>query len=286
MTGYGIVQAETEYYTLQAELKTLNSKFLDLTLRLPKELTAFEYQFREILSKGLVRGKANVTLELTPKEGMQGAVFNQEIFNKLFEELKNLAKGRGVSESDVFNSVMRQPEILQQSDNTTEVVEQSVALNLVKQVVAACNDFRVQEGNSLEEALRESVNAISKRLEEIKNIEPERTAAMRKRLTDSILEQSESEKIDENRFEQELIYYIEKLDINEELVRLKNHLMYFIETLEMPDSQGKKLGFIGQEMGREINTIGSKANDATIQRLVVEMKDELEKIKEQVLNVL
>ncbi len=286
MTGYGIVQAETEYYTLQAELKTLNSKFLDLTLRLPKELTAFEYQFREILSKGLVRGKANVTLELTPKEGMQGAVFNQEIFNKLFEELKTLAKGRGVSESDVFNSVMRQPEILQQSDNTTEVVEQSVALNLVKQVVAACNDFRVQEGNSLEEALRESVSAISKRLEEIKNIEPERTAAMRKRLTDSILEQSESEKIDENRFEQELIYYIEKLDINEELVRLKNHLMYFIETLEMPDSQGKKLGFIGQEMGREINTIGSKANDATIQRLVVEMKDELEKIKEQVLNVL
>jgi len=144
----------------------------------------------------------------------------------------------------------------------------------------------LQEGKSLEKALTDSITAIDDRLLEIKKIEPARTEAIRTKISDSVHEIIEKDKVDENRFEQELIYYIEKLDINEEFVRLKNHLEYFIESLSLPESQGKKLGFISQELGREINTIGSKANDVAIQRLVVEMKDELEKIKEQVLNIL
>lgn len=286
MTGYGISQTETEFYTIQAELKTLNSKFLDLSLRLPKELSAFEYLFRDILAKGLVRGKATIAFELTVKDGAHNSVYNADSFRKLFEELKVVSKGYDVKESDIFNNVLKLPEVLQQSDNNTQIISEQQALELVKNVAAKCNDFRVQEGKSLEKALQDSIKAIDARMNQIKTIEPARTATMRARILESMHELVESDKVDENRFEQELIYYIEKLDINEELVRLSNHLVYFEETLALPESQGKKLGFISQEIGREINTIGSKANDAAIQRLVVEMKDELEKIKEQVLNVL
>lgn len=286
MTGYGIGQTETEFYTVQAELKTLNSKFLDLSLRLPKELSAFEYLFRDILSKGLVRGKATITFELTIKDGAHNSVYNADSFRKLFEELKSVSRGYDVKESDIFNNVLKLPEVLQQSDNNTQIIDERQALELVKNVVSRCDEFRLQEGKSLEKALQDSIKAIDTRLDQIREIEPARTETMRTKILESMHELVESDKVDENRFEQELIYYIEKLDINEELVRLSNHLIYFIETLALPESQGKKLGFISQEIGREINTIGSKANDAAIQRLVVEMKDELEKIKEQVLNVL
>lgn len=286
MTGYGLVQIETEFYTLQAELKTLNSKFLDLSLRLPKELSAFEYQFRDILTKGLVRGKAVFSLEMTLKEGIQNSVYNNEIFQKLFKELKVVSERHDVSDSDIFNNVLKMPEVLRQSNVTLEIIDEKSALDLVKSLVEKCNEFRIQEGKSLEKALTDSITAIDDRLIEIKKIEPARTEAIRTKISESVHEIIEKDKVDENRFEQELIYYIEKLDINEEFVRLKNHLEYFVETLSLPESQGKKLGFISQELGREINTIGSKANDVAIQRLVVEMKDELEKIKEQVLNIL
>ena len=282
MTGYGLVQIETEFYTLQAELKTLNSKFLDLSLRMPKELSAFEYQFRDILTKGLVRGKAVFSLEMTLKEGNQNSVYNNEIFQKLFKELKVVSEAHDVCDSDIFNNVLKMPEVLRQSNVALEIIDEKSALDLIRSLVEKCNEFRLQEGKSLEKALTDSITAIDDRLQEIKKIEPARTEAIRTKISDSIHEIIEKDKVDENRFEQELIYYIEKLDINEEFVRLKNHLEYFVETLSLPDSQGKKLGFISQELGREINTIGSKANDVAIQRFVVEMKDELEKIKEQV----
>ena len=286
MTGYGLAQTENQTHSIQAELKTLNSKFLDLSLRLPKELSAFEYQIRDLLSKGLVRGKASFSMEMTLKEGVKSSVYNAIAFEELFAELKAVAKDKNVNESDVFNSVMKMPEVLQQSGKTIDVSDHSFVLNLVKEAIKKCNDFRTQEGDSLEKALLESISAIDTKMQEIKELEPMRAETIRARLSGNIQEIIDADKIDENRFEQELIYYLEKLDISEELVRLSNHLVYFNETLASPESQGKKLGFIGQEIGREINTIGSKANNASIQRLVVEMKDELEKIKEQVLNIL
>ncbi|MFY0651601.1 MAG: YicC family protein [Cyclobacteriaceae bacterium] len=286
MTGYGQIISENGSYTIQAELKTLNSKFFDLSLRLPKELSALEYNIRDILSKGLVRGKASFSLEIELQEGAQGSVYNADTFNALFKELKTLSNDYQVSEADIFNNVLKLPEVLQQTDASIDQIDEERALTMVQEVVGKCDAFRIQEGQSLETALMDSISSISGNLQLIKEHEPSRTQNIKARISDSMNDLIDKTKIDENRFEQELIYYIEKLDINEELVRLSNHLKYFEETIALPTSQGKKLGFIGQEMGREINTIGSKANDVTIQRLVVEMKDELEKIKEQISNIL
>ena len=286
MTGYGQAQVENGSFIIEAELKTLNSKFLDLSVRLPKEISSFEYKIRELLSKGLVRGKASFSLELTPKDGSQNAIYNQQAFNQFFSELKSLAEGLSISDADVFNNVLKVPEVLQQSEKADGLVEEKYAMDLVADVLSKCNEFRDQEGNSLEKALLECLFSIKKGLEDIKKIEPDRLTNIKSRITGSIEEFIGKDNIDENRYEQELIYYLEKLDISEELVRLATHIDYFEETIKLPESQGKKRGFISQEMGREINTIGSKANDALIQRLVVDMKDDLEKIKEQVLNVL
>lgn len=286
MTGYGLALTENETHSIQVELKTLNSKFLDLSIRLPKELSALEYQIRDLLSKGLVRGKASFTMEMSLKEGVKDSTYNEVAFQELFSELKSIAKGTDVTESDIFNSVMKMPEVVQQPQGSIDISDDLTLIDLVKEALKKCNDFRIQEGDSLEKALKDSISAIGNRMQKIKELEPKRTEAIRAKLSGNIQEIIDLDKIDENRFEQELIYYSEKLDISEELVRLKNHLTYFNETLASSESQGKKLGFIGQEIGREINTIGSKANDAGIQRLVVEMKDELEKIKEQVLNIL
>ena len=286
MTGYGIVLTENETHTFQAELKTLNSKFLDISLRIPKELSAFEYQIRDLLAKGLVRGKASFVLEMSLKEGVKNSSYNVKAFENLFSELKSMVKEMDVKESDIFNNVMKMPEVLQQSTVSINMSDDQIVLNLVKETIQKCNDFRIQEGDSIEKALKDSMLAIDARMNEIKELEPHRTETIRTKISGNIQEIIESDKIDQNRLEQELIYYLEKLDISEELVRLSNHLTYFNETLSLSESQGKKLGFICQELGREINTIGSKANNAGIQRLVVEMKDELEKIKEQVLNIL
>ena len=286
MTGFGAAVHDTDTHSLQAELKTLNSKFLDLSLKLPKELSHLEYEIREIITRGLVRGKVVFNLEMETKEGVQGVTYNAGAVRNLFNELKGIAKDHEVSDSDIFGSIMRMPEVMQQSAGVLSEKDEQGILKMAGSAVHKCNEFRTQEGKSLQTALEDSIEAIRQKQSAIKKLEPARTVVIKQRISDNLNELFDSDKVDTNRFEQEMIYYLEKLDINEELVRLDNHLKYFDETLANSESQGKKLGFISQEIGREINTIGSKANDAGIQRLVVEMKDELEKIKEQVLNVI
>ena len=212
---------------------------------------------------------------------------NQTVVANYYQELKQTADQLQAPDADIFRIVMMMPEVYHNVSDTEAIEEDwETVREAIQMAVNACNAFRTQEGAALETELKQYIGNISDALEKVNGRDPERVRRIKEKLTQQVQDFVESEQFDENRFEQELIYYIEKLDISEEKVRLRNHLDFFIETLELPASSGKKLGFIGQEIGREINTIGSKANDAEIQRLVVGMKEELEKVKEQVLNIL
>jgi len=285
MTGYGSVNHDDELVTFNIETKTLNSKFLDISLKFPKQIATFEIDIKNLITKHLVRGKVALSIEITPKPDIQQqAIINADLFEIYYSELKSISSGKNVSDDTLFDNVMKLTEISTQNDDSELAIDKDLLLGLCEQSLEKCNNFRVQEGNVLTKEFENNLESISNKLEEIISIDPVRIKNIKERISGNILECINPDKIDENRFEQELIYYIEKLDINEETSRLKNHLKYFKEVLNEPESQGKKLGFIGQEMGREINTIGSKANNSEIQKLVVDMKDELEKIKEQVLN--
>ena len=285
MTGYGSVNHDDELLTVNIEIKTLNSKFLDIALKLPKQLNAFDIEIKNLITKYLVRGKVSFGIEINHKSNLeQQKLINSQLFDQYFSELKSLVTGKSVSEDALFNNVLTLPEVIAKTDETDLVVDKKLIISLCEEALKNCSSFRGQEGKALENELNGSIKSIAGKLEEIIAIDPVRIKNIKERIAGNIAEYVASDKMDENRFEQELIYYIEKLDINEETSRLRNHLEYFNEVLMESESQGKKLGFISQEIGREINTIGSKANNADIQRLVVDMKDELERIKEQVLN--
>lgn len=285
MTGYGSSNLDNESLNISVETKTLNSKFLDISIKIPKQLSSYEPDIKNLITKHIVRGKVAFTIEIVSKPGQgQQSLVNKELVERYFTELKELNHGRNISDETLFSSIMNLPDVVaQENDNECEIDAESI-LKLCRQSLDKCTEFRIQEGKALTKEFQNSIESISQKLDEIISIDPQRITSIKERVHGNIREFVGQDKIDENRFEQELIYYVEKLDINEETSRLTNHLKYFLEVLDQPESQGKKLGFISQEIGREINTIGSKANNADMQRLVVDMKDELEKIKEQVLN--
>lgn len=289
MTGYGQSSGQKNGYSVTIELRTLNSKFLDAQVKLPRSFQDKELELRNILNKKLVRGKASISVELTNDSGsLNGQTVNSELFKAYYTEFEKLAEETGADKRDLFRLALHSPDVLNGGQEDDELLKEQWAFILAKldETLSACDEFRSQEGASLEKELTQYITNIGDNLEEIKILEPERVKVIRDRIEGHQEEISRSDEFDKNRFEQEMIYYIEKLDISEEIVRLTNHLTYFLEVLGASDSQGKKLGFVSQEIGREINTIGSKANYAPVQKLVVGMKDELEKIKEQLLNVL
>ena len=281
MTGYGRAEERFDEETLSVEIKSLNSKNLDLSVRLPQALRTHELNLRKRLSDAIIRGKVEVYVQLSGQQLNPQAQLNQEVINRYLEQINAIAKGDRLSQLAL---ALRLPDAVSQEKEVLEDQSWEAKLfQVADRAVEAFHAFRTQEGKELQEDILSNLRQIESGLGRINTLDSERTDNQRTKLREAIdtLEQ----KIDENRFEQELIYYIEKFDINEERVRLKNHIDYFQTTLAEV-AVGKKLGFIAQELGREINTIGSKANHSGIQREVVQMKDALEKIKEQSLNVL
>ncbi len=286
MTGYGKAVAELPGKKVYVEIKSLNSKSLDLAVKMPTAYREKEMEMRAELAAMLVRGKVDVMIWIEKNGAGTGAI-NAEAFKAYCEQIGNLSKELSLPlPTDWFQTVLRLPEVLNATDSgQLDDDEWRAVHEAVRRAADELTSFRRQEGVALEAKFREKVANISSYLAAVEPYEKERVQRIRQRIEDA-LDKALDVDYDKNRLEQELIYYIEKLDINEEKQRLTNHLRYFIDTLEGDAGQGKKLGFIAQEMGREINTLGSKSNHAEMQNLVVRMKDELEQIKEQVLNVM
>lgn len=288
MTGYGQARYEDEHYVISAEVKTLNSKFLDVGVRIPKAFNDKEIQIRNLISEKLERGKVSLIFEYSNKGDDSAKVhINEHLFKAYYEKLKTLSDGVESNSADIFKMAVQFPEVIETiEDDSGREDEWKYIYSVINEAIDNCDEFRKKEGAVLTENLNTYINTIRTNLEEIKVLDPLRVDRIKSRLNGNLREFAQREELDVNRLEQEIIYYIEKLDISEEKVRLASHLDYFSEILNSKKSMGKKMNFISQEIGREINTIGSKSNDATMQKLVVNMKEELEKIKEQVLNIL
>lgn len=283
MTGFGKSHLQTYEKEINVEIKSLNSKNHDFKLRLPSSFKEKETEVRRLLIEKLIRGKIDLQIQINDLSGKPSGKINPLVLKKYLEQLREVKPD--LDENLAINSIIKLPDVLQIEENHPDEYLWNEIKKSVVDAIEHLIDFRKQEGNSLRKDLENNITTIKKHLDKIIEIDKNRIKEKKSKIH-SELEQLKVE-IDENRFEQELIYYIEKFDINEEIVRLKNHLDYFLKELHNNKiSKGKKLGFISQEIGREINTIGSKANHSEIQRNVVEMKDALEKIKEQVLNVL
>lgn len=287
MTGYGLAAHDSGSTKYTVEIKSLNSKFLELSLRLPKSFSDKEFQLRNECSKQIDRGKVNlsITVEQTGK-AVKAAGIDTTLLKHYFEQLKAVSADLNEPASNLFQLALGLPEVVKYDEDTVSDDEWKIVEQTFQKALKAFQKFRDDEGGVLEQDMRSRIDIITGNLTKVEIEEPKRIPVIRERLNQFLTESVGRENIDQNRFEQELIYYIDKLDITEEKIRLKTHCDYFIETLKNADANGKKLGFISQEIGREINTLGSKANDANIQKLVVGMKEELEKIKEQLLNVL
>ena len=288
MTGYGKSMVELPDKKVHVEIKSLNSKAMDLSTRIAPVYREKEMEIRNELAKVLERGKVDFTLWIEKKDSEQSATpINQELVAAYYKRIKEIASTTGIPEpADWFSTLLRLPDVMTKNEmQELDEEEWKVVRVAVEEALRNLVEFRKQEGVALEKKFREKIANITRLLAEVEPYEKERVGKIKDRIVES-LEKTISVDYDKNRLEQELIYYIEKLDINEEKQRLSNHLQYFIATLENGSGQGKKLGFISQEMGREINTLGSKSNHAEMQRIVVQMKDELEQIKEQVLNVM
>lgn len=281
MTGYGksVLQLSTKKITV--EVKSLNSKNLDVNARVPSSYRVKELEIRKIISKSLIRGKVdfNLFVEVTGEETTSKV--NNSVVKQYMSQLSEIVKA---DETELLKMALRMPDTLKTEREEIDENEFNEILKAVKEALIAINKYRSDEGKVLEDDFKMRIITISELLEKVAEIDTDRIAIVKDRLRKAVDDLKEN--VDENRFEQELIYYLEKYDITEEKVRLNNHLNYFNEALKSDDSNGKKIGFICQEIGREINTIGSKSNHAPMQQLVVQMKDELEKIKEQALNVL
>jgi uncharacterized protein (TIGR00255 family) len=288
MTGYGIATSDSGSTKYTVEIKSLNSKFLELALRLPKIFSDKEFQLRNDCNKQIERGKVNLSITVEQQNGaaVRAAGIDTELLKNYYNQLKAVSDDLGEPTTNLLQLALGLPEVVKYDEETVSEDEWKLVEKTFNQALAAFQQFRTDEGNVLEGDLKYRINIILQNLALVEIEEPKRVPVIRERLNQFLLEATNREAIDQNRFEQELIYYIDKLDITEEKIRLKTHCEYFIETLKNADANGKKLGFIAQEIGREVNTLGSKANDANMQKLVVGMKEELEKIKEQLLNVL
>jgi uncharacterized protein (TIGR00255 family) len=288
MTGYGVAGFENEHLAIQVEVRTLNSKMLDLSIRSPRQFADKESEIRNRAQAILDRGKVSISIDFLVKGNQSLPVqLNEDLFKTYYATFERLAASVGEKGTDLFKLALQAPQVMVSTAMDREDSEDWAQVKLaLEEALIRCESFRVDEGASLFVKLKENIDLIRQGWQAIKAEEPNRKEKIQSRIRGHFSQWMDEHAFDANRFEQELIYYFEKIDINEELVRLETHLDYFMKCMDTEVSQGKKLGFISQEIGREINTIGSKANDAGIQKLVIQMKDELEKIKEQSLNVL
>ena len=287
MTGYGKASTEFQGKKINAEVKSLNSKALDLSTRLAPIYREKEMEVRALIAQALERGKVEFNLWIEQTETQNAASINGELVANYHKQISEISEKYNIAApEDIWTVLLRMPDVLSKTEVQELTDEEwAVARGVVEKAIQQLVDFRKQEGLALQKKFEEKLDNISALLASIEPYETSRTEKIRQRLVDALQAIPEVE-YDRNRLEQEMIYYIEKLDINEEKQRLTNHLRYFRQTMEEGHGQGKKLGFIAQEMGREINTTGSKSNIAEMQNIVVRMKDELEQIKEQVLNVM
>jgi len=287
MTGYGKATCELDNKKITIEVKSLNSKQLDLSSRLPGFYKEKEIEVRNMVSRLLIRGKVEFSMyaEVTSLEN--NSIINTELVKAYFQQMQNLSGELGIGKpEELLSIIMRMPDTLRTERQELDETEWVQVAVFIEQALSELIKFRLQEGKALEKDIVERITIISDLLSLVEPLEAQRMERVKERLRSNLKELVENDNFDKNRFEQELIYYLEKFDITEEKIRLANHCQYFIDTINLEGEVGKKLGFISQEMGREINTLGSKANDSDMQKIVIRMKDELEKIKEQLLNVL
>lgn len=286
MTGFGRALVELEDKKILIELRALNSKFTDLRVKLPQNYKEKEADIRRIITNGLQRGKADMLIDVQSSNGDEGYGFNRPLFIKYYNEMNALSDELDLDKRGILEAIMRVPNIITSADGTLSDEEWNALQDALKQCLKTFTDFRQQEGLVLRNDMSERISIIEQLLDQVEPFEKERIGKLRNRLNQNLEEYLSKENVDENRFEQEVIFYLEKIDITEEKIRLAQHCKYFLEVLDNKKSvKGRKLNFIAQEIGREINTLGAKAYSSDIQRLVVSMKDELEKIKEQIANI-
>ncbi len=289
MTGFGKAEVLVNGKKIIAEIKSLNSKQLDISaFKMPLPYREKELEIRNLISQSILRGKVDFYVVIEEDETASAPTINKEVFKSYFKQINAIAHelDMQIEKEPVVQTILRLPDVFNSHKEEISQQEWDALFDCISKALDSLNDFRYQEGKITEKDLLQKVKLIKELLYQISPFEPERIDSARNRIIDNISKLGKDVKMDENRFEQELIFYLEKFDINEEKVRLDNHCKYFIDTLNEEDQIGRKLGFIAQEMGREINTLGSKANHSEIQKIVVQMKDELEKIKEQLFNVL
>jgi len=285
MTGYGKAELNLTNANFTIEVRSLNSKQIDANVKMSSIYRDKEIGLRKLLSEKLQRGKIELSIWRESSESSAKYTLNTELIKEYFSQIQEVARSLGINSSDIMPSLLKMPEVLVKGEEKAEDNEWEEIAKGIDIAISNILQFRLDEGEKLEADITERINKLSTLLVDIAPFAKARIEKVKKSLGDKLAE-IDTKNIDENRFEQELIYYLEKQDITEEQVRLDAHLSYFIETMKAEAPNGKKLGFIGQEIGREINTIGSKSSDAEMQKIVVQMKDELEKIKEQLLNIL
>lgn len=285
MTGYGRVAKAYKDKTITIEVRSLNSKFTDVRLKVPQNYKEKEAEIRKMIADKAERGKLDVNIDISSHQGDEAYGLNKALFRKYFQELKELSIELGMGQDDMLQAILKLPNVVATEEGEISEDEWKAVQGAIEEVLQKFQSFRAAEGNAMEKDLVIRIEKITSLLSQLDPFEEERVQKLRQRLKQNLEEYVQKEKIDENRFEQEIIYYLEKIDITEEKVRLEQHCKYFLEELNKKQTiKGRKLSFISQEMGREINTMGAKAYSSNIQRLVVGMKDELEKIKEQVAN--
>ncbi len=287
MTGFGKAEFEINNKKFTIEIKSLNSKQIDINTRIPAVYREKDIEIRKELSDKLERGKVDFNIYVESLGDESNSKINEPILKSYFKQLSKISADLNLpTDLTTLQAALRLPDVVKTEYQTLNEEEWEIILENIKNAIADIDKFRVQEGNALQIDVVRNIDFIKSLLAQVEPFEGQRIELLRARLTENLEKLALNGNVDKNRFEQELIFYLEKLDINEEKVRLANHCEYFLETIAEPFPNGKKLGFISQELGREINTIGSKANNTDIQRIVVQMKDYLERIKEQLLNVL
>jgi len=285
MTGYGRAVNRFKEKTITVEVRSLNSKFTDLRFKIPQNYREKEPIMRRLVTDSTQRGKIDVSIDVKSPSGEAEFGLNSSLFKKYHKELSALSNEIGMGNGDMLQAILRMPNVVAAADNDLDEEEWNVLNQTVIEALEAFNNFRKTEGNAMEIDCTKRINTITSLLEKISPFESERVDRLKKKINKHMEEYVGKDNIDANRFEQEILYYLEKIDVTEEKVRLAQHCKYFVEELQGSKTlKGRKLSFISQEIGREINTLGSKANSSDIQHIVVQMKDELEKIKEQVAN--
>jgi uncharacterized protein (TIGR00255 family) len=287
MTGFGKSECANDKRKFIIEIKTLNSKQSDFLVKIPNAYKDRELEIRNEFTNYLQRGKIELYITVEDEVEDMMTQFNETTIVNYYRKLADIAARNNLPlPPDILNSIVRMPDVLKPDRQEPDEQEWQMLFGAIRKALEQVNDFRIQEGLALKEDIASRIRLIESYIIEIEKFEPQRMEVVKNRLRQNLIEYMGENSVDQNRFEQELIYYLEKMDINEEKVRLRNHCSYFVTTMSEGDGVGKKLGFIAQEMGREINTIGSKANQADMQQIIIRMKDELEKVKEQLLNVL